>query len=168
MVAIGLLEPDMLQSFALRRVEQIWSDVVRRPACQEYLDRSGEKTVSNISGGDYSAPSRRPVKAWDGPQGMVDIPRIGKIAVRKPNGDCKRARDTAWHGCQARNLQDWKPAKPNTLPAFRAEKSLHKAHGGGVYVTALSSMRFATPSGSGTRRPDLPCSSRRLERVGTI
>ena len=94
MVAIGLPEPDMLQSFALRRVEEIWGDVVHRQACQEYLDRSGEKTVSKITGGDYSAPSRRPVKAWDGPQGTVNIARIVKIALRNPNADFKRAGDT--------------------------------------------------------------------------
>ena len=59
----------------------------------------------------------------------MNIARIVKIALRHPNADFKRARDIEWHGCQA------KPATPNTPPAFRTEKSLHKAHGGGVYVT---------------------------------
>jgi len=133
-VAPGLPDPDELQAFALKRVKEIWGDLVNRGNCQEYLDRSGEKITSKVTGSEYSAPSRRPIKVWDGPQGTVNISRIVKVGLRNPNVDFQRPRDTAWHGCQARNLQDWKTT-PNTPPAFRAEKSIHKAHGGGVYVT---------------------------------
>jgi len=135
MVCQGLKEPDELQSFAVKRVQEIWGDVISRGACQEYLDRSSQKCVSKITGGDYSAPSRRPVRAFDGPQGTIDIARIVKVALNNPNADFKKKRDTAWHGCQARTLEQWKPDTPNTHPQFRLDKFKHTAHGAGIYVT---------------------------------
>eukprot|EP00811_Abedinium_folium_P033012 NODE_6007_length_1713_cov_3.201765.p1 GENE.NODE_6007_length_1713_cov_3.201765~~NODE_6007_length_1713_cov_3.201765.p1 ORF type:complete len:397 (-),score=110.30 NODE_6007_length_1713_cov_3.201765:458-1648(-) len=134
MVCGGLHEPDELQSFALARVHEVWGNVVHRKSCQEYLDRSAEQTVSRVTGGEYSAPSRREVRAWPGPQGAICISRIIKVGLRNPNVEFGKKRDTAWHGCQARSLEDWRGEK-NTHPQFRLEKSQACAHGSGIYVT---------------------------------
>lgn len=134
----GLPDPDQLQAFVLGRVEEIWGPgVVNRRSCQEYLDRSSARVKSTITGGDYSAPSRNPVSGhWGGPQGTVKIARVIKVGINNPNVDFKNVeRDTAWHGCQARSLEDWKPDKPGTHPQFRIDKFKHTAHRPGVYVS---------------------------------
>jgi len=137
-VCKGLSEPDALQAFAIRRVEQIWgAHVVHRSSCQEYLDRCGARVVSSITKSDYSAPSKSPVTGhWGGPQATVNLARIVKVGIRNPNVDlAKQERDTAWHGCQARTLEDWRPSKPGTHPQFRLDKSIHNAHSRGIYVS---------------------------------
>ena len=61
-VCHGLPTPDELQRMAISRVVEIWGEkVVLRAECQEYLDRSGAKLQSRITGSQYSPPSRNSV-----------------------------------------------------------------------------------------------------------
>ena len=59
----------------------------------------------------------------------MNIARIVKIAPRKPNADFKRARDTEWHGCQA---------KPATPPTRRPHFVLRKAFTWRMVVASMS------------------------------